>query len=380
QPDGVMPQMNDGFRAKNLRTLYRNPARMFDRRDFEFFASQGQSGREPEMRSVGFPYSGVYVMRSDWGPEARYMIVDAGLFGSSHGHEDKLSFELFAYGKPFIVEGGTYTYKYDRWHRYFESSFAHNTIIVDGRSQLRMANEATWAFQNPEKLPNVWHSNELFDYLEASYEDGYGNNKENVLRGLKHTRRILFVKPDYWIIWDVVSGEGEYPASQLFHFASEAQVHLENHKEVIAIYDNGPQLTLRSLSPQDVALTKVVGSESPIQGWVSPEYGVKVKTVAVEFETKGALPRTFVTVLFPSAETDGTPFEAELVAVFKEARPIETAEVIGLRVEFSHSRDLILMAPGTSSELRFENQKSNQQLYLKREKKNGQIVEMRVPH
>jgi hypothetical protein len=380
RPDGVMPQMNDGFRAKSLRTLYREPARMFGRQDFEFFASQGERGREPEMRSVGFPYSGVYVMRSDWSPEARYMIVDAGLFGSSHGHEDKLSFELFAYGKPFIVEGGNYTYKYDRWHRYFESSFAHNTIVVDQRSQLRMANEGIWAFERVEELPNVWYSNELFDYVEASYDDGYGNNKESMLRGLKHTRRILFVKPDYWIIWDVVSGDGEYPTNQLFHFTPEAEVRVENDRDVIAIYDEGPRLTLRSLSPEGTALTKATGSESPIQGWVSPEYGVKAPAAAVDFESKGPLPRTFVTVLFPSANKDAPPFEAELVTVFKVKGPIELSEAVGIRVEFSHSTDYILMAPGNKGELRFENHKSDHQLYLRKEKKDGPTVELGVPH
>ena len=137
RPDGTMPQMNDGFHAKNLRRLFDLPAQTYSRSDFDFFASAGREGAPADETSKEYPYSGIYVMRSNWSPDSRYLIFDAGPFGSSHGHEDKLSLELFAYGKPFIIESGTFTYQQNRWRKYFTSSFAHNTIVVDGRSQLR---------------------------------------------------------------------------------------------------------------------------------------------------------------------------------------------------------------------------------------------------
>ena len=87
---------------------------------------------------VYIPQAGRHVMRSDWTPEAKYLIADTGPYGGPHGHEDLLSFELFAYGAAFIVDPGSYTYnRTDPYRDYFVSSHGHNTVIVDGGSQVR---------------------------------------------------------------------------------------------------------------------------------------------------------------------------------------------------------------------------------------------------
>ena len=76
-------------------------------------------------------------MRSDWTEDARWLIFDTGPYGGPHGHEDKLSFELFAYGAPFIVDPGSYTYnRSDPYREYFVGSQGHNTVLVDNKSQV----------------------------------------------------------------------------------------------------------------------------------------------------------------------------------------------------------------------------------------------------
>ncbi|HEX9653598.1 MAG TPA: heparinase II/III-family protein, partial [bacterium] len=321
---------------------------------------------------------GVYVMRSDWSHDARYLIVDAGLFGSSHGHEDKLSFELFAFGKPFIIESGTYTYVYNRWHQYFESSFAHNTIVVDNRSQLRHPNEDHWVSlpvqtgTPPQKLPNVWISNQNVDYLESRYDEGYGNRKEDILKGVTHTRRILFVKPDYWILWDVVDGPGSHAIAQLFHFAAETEVGIEDQKNIRVNYPDGPALFIASLGRAEMSLAKIVGEEDPIQGWISPEYGSKIPAPVVEVESQGELPRAFVSVLYPAE--NGSEFEhlkIELLAVDANGRQLGDSEALAVRVQNRRRTDLLLIAPGMAGEKGFETQRTSAELLLFRQPVDG---------
>lgn len=353
RPDGRMPQVNDGFHAKNLRVLYHQPAKMFQRADFAFFASGGEAGRPPDSTSLAFPYSGLYVMRTDWSPQAHYVLVDAGPFGSAHGHEDKLSFELHAFGRPFIIESGTYTYNYNRWHHYFESSFAHNTIVVDGRSQLRARNPKKWVVSPPQKQPNVWISNQRFDYLEAVYDEGYGNKKEDVLQGLTHHRRLLFVKPYYWVLWDIVTGEGEHTVTQLFHAAPEVRVEMESERRAWLAYPNGPALRLEILAPASLAVRRIVGREDPIQGWVSSRYGEKQKAPVLEFEAEGELPVTFVQVLLPAEQASELgDVRVELLPVQTQGEVLSVSEALGLRIRRADSADYILMAPGVDGEKR----------------------------
>jgi hypothetical protein len=370
-PDGAMPAMNDGFHAKNMRVLYDAPAKTFERADFKFFASEGKEGTEPPQRSIGFPYSGIYVMRSDWSSDARYMIVDAGLFGSSHGHEDKLSFELFAFGKPFIIESGTYTYVYNRWHQYFESSFAHNTIVVDQRSQLRQADEKNWVSSPPRQQPNVWISNHNFDYLESRFDDGYGNRKEDILRGVTHTRRLLFVKPDYWILWDIVDGAGSRTAEQLFHFAVETKVEILDQKNIRVDYAGGSALLISNLT-EELALTKMIGEEEPIQGWFSPEYGSKMSAPVVSVESRGELPRVFISVLYPAkraAQLDSLRIETLPVTI--DGKQLDASQAAALKIQFAHSSDYILIAPGLEGEKHFENFRTAAKLFLNRQNVDG---------
>ncbi|MFQ5601709.1 MAG: alginate lyase family protein [bacterium] len=372
RPDGMMPQMNDGFTSKDLRILFEHPAEYFDRADFEYFASNGVHGQEPEQRSAAFPYSGIYVMRSDWKDMARWMIVDAGLFGSAHGHEDKLSFELFAFGKPFIVESGTYTYIYNHWHKYFESSFAHNTIVVDNKSQMRQPNPDRWVATPPTKLPNAWYSNPVFDYLESSYRQGYGNNKEAILQGVEHTRRILFVKPDYWLLWDVITGEGQHKLDQLFHFAPDVQLQIANVQNVQVRHESGPVLLMKTLRPAGVLAKQFYGADAPLQGWISPKYGVKEKAPVLDFRITENLPVAFVTVLYPIQKDDAVQqVKVEWLPTLVKDKHLQDAEAIALKVTSADGTDYILMAPGVTGIKRFGEHKTPSQLYVNRTSADG---------
>jgi len=375
RPDGVMPQMNDGFHAKNLRILFEQPATMFSRADFEYFASGGTKGERPACASKAFPFSGVYVMRSDWSSDARYMIVDAGMFGSAHGHEDKLSFEVFALGQPFIVESGTYTYVPGKWRKFFTSSFAHNTVIVDGKSQMRALDEKRWLNDPPVDLPNTWHSNESFDFLEASYDQGYGNVKEGVFfSGVRHTRRFLFVNPDYWIVWDIVSGEGEHSVAQLLHFAPDCSVQLTSEPHVaVSVRNKQVGLQVLTLSGQPLSGRTFRGEEAPVQGWVSPRYGLKLQATTVSFEISGKLPAVVMNILLP---WQGFPPEvtAELLPVNVDGATIPSTDGIAVRIATGLATDYLLIAPGVPGRKSFSGITTESEILLIRRFPDGREI------
>jgi len=351
-PDGRMPAANDGFHAKKLHPLYHAPAEKFHRDDFRWFATEGIEGTQPDVTSMAFPYTGFYVMRSDWSPAARYAILDAGLFGSAHGHEDKLNFEIVAFGTPFIVEAGTFTYVYNEWHRYFESSFAHNTIVVDGRSQLRQPEPDKWATDPHRKLPNIWVSNDHFDYVEATYNEGYGNNKEDVHHDVRHTRRLLFVKPDYWILWDVLAGEGEHQYEQLFHFVPTKIAVDTTDLSCRTMNDRPAHLLLYPLYRDGLSVEVKQGETDPIQGWYSPKYGEKVPAPVVVYSKSGGTPTHFVNVIMPfESEINGQGVDIESVPVELDGSALAPTAGIALQVLHRNGKDTIMIVPAAGTKV-----------------------------
>lgn len=208
RPDRSFPQLNDGFILWDSQRLL-ELGRQFGRSDIEYIGSSGRMGSRPDYCSRSFPNAGVHVMRSDWDRGACYSIFDTGPYGGPHGHEDKLSFELFSGGIPFIVDPGSYTYnKKDPYRSYFVGSQGHNTVMVDGGSQIRR-----WGPEHAEPSVNdtehgVWHSGLHFDFASGQYDEGYApfafTPSENtaIVSDVKHRRDVIFAKPNFWIIVD----------------------------------------------------------------------------------------------------------------------------------------------------------------------------------
>ena len=59
-----------------------------------------------------------------------------------------------------------------------------------------------------------WHSTPEFDFLDAEH-DGYLSLPDPVV----HRRRVIFVKPGYWILVDDLSGAARHQVDLTFQFA-----------------------------------------------------------------------------------------------------------------------------------------------------------------
>lgn len=174
---------------------------------------------EPASQSKGFPNGGYYVMRDGWTPGANYLLLDCGPHGMNncgHAHADALSFELAVNGLTMLVDPGTYTYTGSTEQRdWFRSSAAHNALTIDGESSSVSAGPFSWRTIADCESEN-WTSRERFDYF-AGKQDGY----RRLSTPASHSRRVLFLKNDYWVILDRVHSEGEHRYDLWFHFDSD---------------------------------------------------------------------------------------------------------------------------------------------------------------
>lgn len=241
--------------------------------------------------SIFLKNSGHFVMRSQY-PEV-YLRFDCGKQGvgrSPHGHADALSFELFAFGNDIFTDRGTYTYNgLTRWRNYFKGTRAHNTVAVDDQNQADITGTFSWS-----NLPNIkvnrYFSDSNYDFIDASH-DGYTRLAQPVI----HRRQMLFCKPDYIIIQDLIEGKGKHKIDILFHTLQKAIIQFDygiiievNDKQVIALMNVDKELNL-----------------SFENSWTSSRYGKKKKILMLNYSTTAKLPVKYIfTVAFAQKSQD----------------------------------------------------------------------------
>ena len=198
------------------RTLSKGAELFPQRDDFAWVASNGRRGQPPAQTSHAFPYAGYFVMRSGWGRDANYLCFDAGPLGYSHVHQDKLHLVLWAHGREILFDGGGGPYEHSPWRAYDIDTFSHNTVLVDGKPQ-RRSRRNRLACVSKVPIDARWESTAGHDFAAGVYDAGYGSEQH---RPATHTRRVLFVKPDLFVIADTLT-----PTDQAEH-SYQARWHL----------------------------------------------------------------------------------------------------------------------------------------------------------
>lgn len=201
-PDGTLPAWGDANSPLRPELLERG-ARLFGRKDFLFVGTQGRQGTPPAKVSAAFPQGGYYYMRSGWTPEAHYLGLHCGPYGS-HGHRDTLGVVVAAFGQTLLIDPGVSTYGTPE-SRKLSSTLSHNTVTVAGRDA------------NPGRA-EAWVSTPGFDFF-AGHNEGYQG-----LPQVRHYRRIWFLKPragfsGLWLVLDDVRGEGSQEVQLRYRFA-----------------------------------------------------------------------------------------------------------------------------------------------------------------
>ncbi|MBI2190933.1 MAG: alginate lyase family protein [Planctomycetes bacterium] len=249
KPNGDLPSFGDLFATKVGECLFPPMVRWLDLACARPFL--GETGPKPAFTAwptVGQPaYGGYYMMRSDWSPQALYMVVDGGPWGRGHQHCDKLSFVLSAFGEDFITDPCTTTYASNEpgaWISMLNAGFLHNTITVDGVDEFF---HLTGFLETEKPLDNVWEHT-------AEYTLFAGEFDFRPLKPVRWKRRILFVPTFGWLLQDVLTGELETAQiEQNFQFDDKIQVALDG-AIAVATAPSGARLLVQplegSLAPQ----------------------------------------------------------------------------------------------------------------------------------
>ena len=186
-------------------------------------------------------WCGYYTMRSDWSPDAKYMAIDAGPWGTTHQHGDRLSFVVTANGAKFIIDPSSTKYASNRPDAFIggqPSGFLHNTITVDGVDEFR--SEGTIA-EAKQPLRNTWQHGERHTLFASSFSFA-------PVKPVTWERRVLFADGSYWLLQDVITGQQDTAEIEQ-NFQFEADIQIEFHDGTsVATTPNGARLALVPLA------------------------------------------------------------------------------------------------------------------------------------
>ncbi|HEX5055628.1 MAG TPA: alginate lyase family protein [Gammaproteobacteria bacterium] len=244
-----------------------------------------------------FPDGGYTVMRSGWDRSAHRLIFDVGPHGcpvsGGHGHADLLSVQCSLFGEPYLVDAGTCVYTADaQWRDYFRGTASHNTVTVDGLEQALPTGPFKWRERRRARLRR-WISTEAMDLADADH-DAYRRLPDPVT----HRRRVLFVKPRYYVIVDDLEGAAEHRIDLRFQFAP-MEVTLNPDSWVLAADSTGRECRMLVTATAPLRTELVRGRTDPPQGWVAPDYGCREPAPMLVCSTTAQLPLRIVTLLFP---------------------------------------------------------------------------------
>jgi len=297
RPDGLIPSLSDSDTGSYLDLLHLT-ADLFCRDDFRFIATRGLEGTAPVQTHSSFQHGGYYIQRSGWGDNStdfqdeRYLIFDCGPMGDGgHGHYDLLNVEIFGQGRPLIVDPGRYTYIAEdasNLRRAFKGTAAHNTVTVDGLDQ-------TAFYPGKPKQPTA-----QVEYISRSTADGFDmlcGEVTSACYDARHTRRILFVANEYWVIVDSLRADETHTFDLRFHLTPDAWNHC-------AIFKSTDNVTVRT-----PAVALIFDSQFHLNiepGWVSPSYGIKHLAPVVSVVSKNNTSH-FVSLVYPTTLRESVP-------------------------------------------------------------------------
>jgi hypothetical protein len=248
------------------------------------FTASGCSIGQPPGRTVAIYDAGYAFIRTGWGEERPFSeetFVSLRFQRShrSHGHDDSGGVTLHGAGGQLLVDPGYGDQNDSRWHRFFISRAAHNVVRVDGVTA------------HPERGSVLTRRVVTRDAVDLSI-------RIRVYPGVSLQRRVIVSRRlGYVVVEDTMRSTMPLRYEQLWHLRPGSRPTISGPRAWTRS-GHGDVLIRQLLATG--AMGQVVGSTSPIQGWVSSSYGQRVPAPVIVQAVHGRSAR-LVTLLVPFA-------------------------------------------------------------------------------
>lgn len=172
-----------------------------------------------EMGTVSFPVGGYYIIRE----KKSFTMIRCGKHKDRPSQADNLHMDIWVKGENILRDSGTYKYNTTKeLLDYFMGTASHNTVVVNGMSQMLKGSRFIWYH---------WSQCKKADFKETDTEyifEGEISAFRHLNPQATHFRRVVKKKNEpVWIVYDRIENLDEFPKKQIWH-TDNSQVHINS--------------------------------------------------------------------------------------------------------------------------------------------------------
>lgn len=266
QPDGELPQIGDGRRARLLPRISEVT---------DYVESDSARGKHPGATALVVE-GGYALSRSGWGDarpmsEESHTLVRHGRFNRGHGHFDSGSVHIYAAGRRWLTDPGFHSYQTgDATRRYLASRAAHNVPLLADLERDE---------SQPFELISARTTDVADDFLLRDH--GWG--------AAQLQRRVTYLRgPDCWIVWDRVRSERDVVLRQ--HWQTEVGVTARYRHHGFRLFAGDRSLSMTWLGGTS-QLRRHDAVDGDLTGWVGTAWKTLEKATRITATAAGRTPQ-----------------------------------------------------------------------------------------
>jgi hypothetical protein len=245
------------------------------------------------------------------GTENSWALVRAGHYKRRPFQADQLHVDIWWRGLNLTRDAGTYLYNGEApWANGLAGTAVHNTVMVDGRDQMRRAGRFLW-------LDWAQASGRSFSNSNAKFLNGFEGEHDGYRRlGVTHRRMVQQVSEDAWVIVDDLLGAGKHdlrlhwllpdlPFETITASPFCAKLSRENTRFRWNIFSAIPGTAVIVRAGKNLAgdvTLKNKNRDEELLGWDSPTYGELHPAISLLYSVQAAVPVRIVTIVLVGEE------------------------------------------------------------------------------
>jgi hypothetical protein len=256
------------------------------------------------------------------GTKNSWAFVRAGRYKRRPFQADQLHVDLWWHGLNLARDAGTYLYNgQSPWANGLAGTAVHNTIMVDGRDQMRRAGRFLW-------LDWAQASGRSFSKNSANFPNCFEGEHDGYRRlGVKHRRLVQQISEDTWVIVDDLLGAGEHemrlhwllpdlPFETKAASPFCATLSAENTRFRWNIFSSTPGTAAiiragKSVAADITLKNKNTNKDEELLGWESPTYGELRPAISLLYSVQAAVPVRMITIVLAEEVLAGEELAGE---------------------------------------------------------------------
>lgn len=285
--------------------------------------------QEPDFLSGALSDSGNYYLRDKWGEDGSLLHFHCGTMGAGHGHSDKLHVDLCVGGEDVLTDAGRYTYVVDSGRFEFKDPTAHNTITVDDKF-FTVCKDSWECSKLCQPVKGQFRFTDSYEYVQGGHL-GYAED------GVFINRKIVYIKPDIYLIMDEMYTGGAHTYRQYWNFSERGQVRLEGANQSCTVFQgNKARADFYFLTP---------GTEPELyEGKIARHYNryEKRQGICVKYQAEGFA--SLLTVIHAAPDGKQEPILVEKIPVNSALKGIQYPDSMAEAVKIScHGTEYVVI-------------------------------------